>query len=221
MSGQREARNSFGDLGVRAALCAVLGLSLLAGRAEAALLEPPLTINVHESIVWTSPTLYPGLTLDATSLFETGYISDGKFQDTGSFGAENYSIVYPPNPASPPGPVRLLLPAVQINWGDSIAWQFGGSIATAVANIPVTACRAGLFEPPDPCLTASIGVDLVGGFAPIDLSGGVFAFDSAVQIGTWEIRVSEVPEPSPLMLLGVGFAALPAFRRWRAVALRR
>lgn len=56
MSGQGEARNPFGDLGRRAALLALLGLTPFAGRAEATTLEPPLLINVQESIVWDAPT---------------------------------------------------------------------------------------------------------------------------------------------------------------------
>ena len=60
------------------------------------------------------------------------------------------------------------------------------------------------------------------GFAPIDMTGPIYAFDDAVQVGTWEIVVSEflpsaVPEPGPLALLGIGFAALAIRRRPRSI----
>jgi hypothetical protein len=175
----------------------------------------PLFINVDESIVWQTPSPFQGATLTASSLFQNGGITNGAFEPTGSFGAQDYDIHFPNNPLVPPGPTTVFLPAVQINWGDSIAWKFNGSIAAAVASFPVTACASSVLHPPNPCVPVPIGTDLVGGFAPIDLSGGVFAFDSAVQIGTWSIRVTEAPEPSSLMLLGIGFASLPIFRRWR------
>ena len=171
----------------------------------------PLPINVEESIIWSTPSPFAGETLTASSLFESGSFSDDQFQPTGSFGAHDYLILYPPNPAFPPNPVEIFLPAVQINWGDSITWKLTGTIGAAVASFLATACSAGLFEPPDPCLSVTIGVDLVGGFAPIDLSGGIFAFDSPLQIGTWEIKVAEVPEPSTFALVGIGVASLAAF----------
>jgi hypothetical protein len=188
-----------------AAICVAAGLfALFPGPAKATLVQP-LFINVDETIVWSTPSPFPGATLIASSQFETA---------TSSFGAHSYDIVYPPNPAIPPGPTIIFLPAVQINWGDSIAWRFEGNMETAVASFPNTACAAGVLHPPQPCTPATIGTDLIGGFAPIDVSGGVFTFDQAV--GTWEIKVAQVPEPSSLMLFGVGLASLPAFRRWLA-----
>jgi hypothetical protein len=61
----------------------------------------------------------------------------------------------------------------------------------------------------------NIGLDLLPGFAPLDISGSILTFDAPVPVGTWEIRVSEVPEPTSLTLLGVGLASLPALRRRR------
>jgi hypothetical protein len=213
MSGEGEARKSFRVLARLIPVCAVLGPALLPGPAGAAVVEPPLFITVDESIVWQTPSPYPGATLTASSQFETGFFTEAGFQPSGSFGLHSYSILYPPNPAFPPDPVEILLPAVQINWGDSIAWRLEGTLAAVVASLPVSACGVGDAFPPNPCNAISIGSDLVGGFSPIDVSGGVFAFDSPVQIGTWEIKISEVPEPSSLVLLGVGLALLPALRR--------
>ena len=201
----------------RVAFSSVLGLATafsLPGLARAVV--QPLFINVQESIVWQTPSPFPGATLTAVSLFETGFLSNSSLQPTDSFGSENYSILYPPDPNFPPNPVEILLPAVQINWGDSIAWQFAGFLATAVATFSTGPCQSPAFsDGSNPC-SVQIGRDLVGGFAPIDLTGGVFAFDSAVQIGTWEIKVSEVPEPATWMLLGAGFALVPVLQRWRA-----
>jgi PEP-CTERM motif len=173
-----------------------------------------LLINVDETIVWATPSPFPGATLTATSLFETGTFVGDQFQQAGSFGPNSYSILFPLNPASPPSPVAIFLPAVQINWGDSIAWEFAGTMAAAVASFPTSACPSAPY-PPNPCSMVNVGLDLFPGFAPIDISGSILAFDAAVPVGTWEIRVSEVPEPTTFTLLGVGLASLPALRRRR------
>jgi PEP-CTERM motif len=200
---------------------AVLGAAvlLLAVSRPANVSAMTLLINVDETIAWATPSPFPGATLTASSLFETGTFVVGQFQQTGSFGRNSYSILFPPNPASPPSPVEIFLPAVQINWGDSIAWEFAGTMAAAVASFPTTACPSGPY-PPNPCSMVDVGLDLFPGFAPIDISGSILTFDAGVPVGTWEIRVSEVPEPTSLMLVGVGLASLPALRRRRLAAHR-
>jgi hypothetical protein len=82
--------------------------------------------------------------------------------------------------------------------------------------------------PPNPWLPPSappaitIGLNLTEGFAPIDVTGGIFTFDQPVQVGTWEIRVAEaVPEPSTwaMMILGFGGIGFMACRRRNKAAM--
>ncbi len=201
--------------------CATLGA---AGLLLAPLLDPamalaivkPLSVSVDESITWASPSPFPGATLTATSLFQNGVFGPNGFLPSGSFGSESYSILYPPSSASP-NPVSILLPAVQINWGDSIGWELAGNLLAAVATFQASACGAGIAFPPNPCSEFPVGLNLVGGFAPIEVSGGIFAFDSPVQLGTWDIKITQVPEPTSWLLLSLGFASLAAFRLWRPV----
>jgi hypothetical protein len=49
-----------------------------------------------------------------------------------------------------------------------------------------------------------IASNLLPGFTPIDFTGGIFTFDDTVQVGTFEIRVSEVPGP----IAGAGLPGL-------------
>jgi hypothetical protein len=198
----------------RAALAGGMLLVAASFSSPACATVAALLINVEETIVWATPSPFPGATLTADSLFETGTFADDQFQETGSFGPKSYSILFPRSPAFPPSPAAIFLPAVQINWGDAIFWEFAGTMAAAGASFPTSACPSGPF-PPNPCSMTNVGLDLFPGFAPIDVSGPILAFDTAVPVGTWEIRVSEVPEPSSLMLLAVGLAFLPALRQRR------
>lgn len=205
----------------RSLACATLGaagllLAPVAGPARAlVVIAEPLFINVNESITWATPSPYPGATLTASSEFEFGTSASSAFQPTGSFGSRTYSITYPSDPDYPPSPISVFLPAVQINWGDSIGWELEGSLLAPTATFPASACGVGVAYPPGPCSELLVALNLVGGFAPINVSGGVFAFDSPVQLGTWDIKITQVPEPTSWMLLGLGFASLAAFRRRR------
>jgi hypothetical protein len=158
----------------------------LSGPAMAlVVIAEPLFINVDESVVWANPSPYPAATLTASSEFEFGTTSNDVLQPTGSFGAKTYSISFPPDPIFPPEPISVLLPAVQINWGDSLAWTFAGTLATAAGgSLPTSACPASDELPPDPCNSATVALDLTGGFTAFDISGPIYAFDSPTRVGT-------------------------------------
>ncbi len=48
---------------------------------------------------------------------------------------------------------------------------------------------------------------------PIHASGAIVAYDAPVQVGTWTIDVTPVPEPATLALLGIALAGFAASRR--------
>jgi hypothetical protein len=78
------------------ALCGVVGLLAMAGPAHA------LMISVEESIIWQTPSVFPGATFTGNSSFATGiFNSDQHFFQDGSFGAQTYTGLSPSNPAIP------------------------------------------------------------------------------------------------------------------------
>jgi hypothetical protein len=205
-------------------------LLVMAGPAHA------LMISVEESIIWQTPSQFPGATFTGSSSFATGTFNpDHVFRQDGSFGAQTYTVLFPPVPLTPPGPVvppnmliGLLFPPNPILSGDAIIWQFGGLMATGGNNFVTDAFPPGALLPAvqlpavqlPPAIT--IGLNLTEGFAPIDVTGGIFTFDAPVQVGTWEIRVTEaVPEPSTWAMLLLGFAGVGfmAYRRKSKPAL--
>jgi hypothetical protein len=201
------------------ALCGIGGLLVMAGPAHA------LMISVEESIIWQTPSVFPGATFTGNSSFATGTFNSDGFHQHGSFGAQTYTVLFPPAP-TPPGPVvppnmliALLFPPQPILSGDAIIWQFGGLMATGGNNFVTDAFPPGALLPAVqlPAVQAiTIGLNLTEGFAPIDVTGGIFTFDAPVQVGTWEIRVTEsVPEPSTwaMMLLGFAGVGFTAYRR--------
>ncbi len=97
-------------------------------------------------------------------------------------------------------------------------------MATGVNNFFTGAYPPTPIFPPTPITPPdiTIGLNLTTGFAPIDVTGGIWTFDAPVQVGTWEIRVTEaVPESSTWAMLLLGFAGVGfmAYRRQSKPAL--
>jgi hypothetical protein len=202
------------------ALCGIGGLLALgiAGPAHA------LTISVEENIIWQTSSQFPGATFTGNSSFATGIFNSDGFYQHGSFGAQTYTALFPPNPIYPPEPINISFPPEPFLSGDAIIWQFGGLMATGGKNFFTGAYPPSPLFPPVPLTppAITIGLNLTEGFAPIDVSGGIFTFDAPVQVGTWEIRVTEaVPEPSTWAMLLLGFAGVGfmAYRRKSKPAL--
>ena len=205
------------------ALCGIGGLLALgiAGPAHA------LTISVEQSIIWQTPSMFPGATFTGSSSFATGTLNiDQHFVQDGSFGAQTYTVLFPPDPMYPPDPINIFVPPNPCLPGDAIIWQFGGLMATAGNNFFTAAYPPTPIFPPVPLTppAITIGLNLTPGFAPIDVSGGILTFDAPVQVGTWEIRVTQgVPEPSTWAMMILGFAGIGfmACRRRNKTAMLR
>jgi hypothetical protein len=64
-------------------------------------------------------------------------------------------------------------------------------------------------------LPPNIDIGVFSG-TPLHLHGDLIAFDDPVQIGTFDVTVSEVPEPASIAILGSALACLGLVRRrWR------
>jgi hypothetical protein len=196
------------------ALCGIGGLLVMAGPARA------LMISVEESIIWQTPSQFPGATFTGNSSFATGIFNSDGFHQHGSFGLQSYTVLFPPNPIYPPEPFNIFFPPEPFLSGDAIIWQFGGLMATGGKNFFTGAYPPVPLFPPVPLTppAITIGLNLTEGFAPIDVSGGIFTFDAPVQVGRWEIRVAEaVPEPSTWAMMILGFAGLGFMAyRWQS-----
>jgi hypothetical protein len=200
------------------ALCGIGGLLVMAGPVHA------LTISVEQSIIWQTPSVFPGATFTGRSSFATGTFNSDQHVQDGSFGLQTYTVLFPPDPVFPPEPINIFFPPTPLLSGDAIIWQFGGLMATGVNNFFTGAYPPTPLFPPNPITPPdiTIGLNLTTGFAPIDVTGGIWTFDAPVQVGTWEIRVTEaVPEPSTWAMMILGFAGVGfmAYRRQSKPAL--
>jgi hypothetical protein len=181
---------------------ALLALAI-AGPAQA------LTVSIEESIIWQTPSLVSsGATFTGSSSFQSGHFTQDLvcIGTCPTFGAQTYTVVFPPTPVTPPPPIDIFYPPEPVLSGDAIIWQFGGQLAVGGINHSTDAYPPSPFAPTSqssqPIL---IGSNLLPGFTPIDLTGGIFAFSDAVQVGTWEIKVTEtVPGP----IAGAGLPGL-------------
>jgi hypothetical protein len=111
---------------------------VMAGPAHA------LMISVEESIIWQTPSKFPGATFTGSSSFATGIINSDGFHQHGSFGAQTYTVLYPPVPLYPPNPINIFFPPNPILSGDAIIWQFGGLMATGGNNFVTDAFTVSL-----------------------------------------------------------------------------
>ncbi len=86
------------------ALCGIGGLLVMAGPAHA------VTISVEQSIIWQTPSVFPGATFTGSSSFATGTFNSDQHVQDGSFGLQAYTVLFPPNPVYPPQPINIFFP---------------------------------------------------------------------------------------------------------------
>jgi hypothetical protein len=168
-------------------------------------------VDIEVSIVWTNPQSFPN-TFSGDSFFTAGDFcpTDPTAFCGIPFGAHTYTDV----PVEPADPIDIFFPPDPILPNDTIVWQFAGFIhAGPETYLPTFAFPSSPVLPAAPPTSDPlilIGVHLMPGFAPIDVTGPIYAFDSWVQVGTYEIRVapSAAPEPGSLLLVGIALGAL-------------
>jgi hypothetical protein len=70
-----------------------------------------LTVSIEESIIWQTPALVSsGATFTGSSSFQSGHFTQDLvcIGTCPSFGAQTYTVVFPPNPIFPPQPIDIV-----------------------------------------------------------------------------------------------------------------
>lgn len=110
----------------------------------------------------------------------------------------------------------------------SLGVSFGGTTMPGASCTPVDPCFPTIFafslgsapsaapQPPPILPLGAIGSNFQPGGPPIFQNGALIAYDAPVQVGTWSVTVTTVPEPASLALLAGGALALIARRKRRA-----
>jgi hypothetical protein len=195
-------------------LAALALLSAAPQQAAASAFVQPFFVNITQTINWMpGDPILPTDTFTGESFLTRGNFVNTVFFPDAVFGGQMYSGIA----IIPQEPYTVAIPGNPILPQESLIWQFGGAVHTAQGDFPTCAFSPGTSIPVDPCTPdITLALALNPGFAPIHLSGSIYAFDAPVVVGTWDISITPAPEPAALVLLAIGFAAFAMQRRHAA-----
>lgn len=179
----------------------------------------PISIVIQQTLTFVLPSQFAG---SSTFTGSSGFTKS----HGGSFGDETFVVHFTEGDIDRPLIIGSVFnaPPPPTMTDDSIYWSLGGALASGGNSFCTNAYSAGAAPAPPPpaCPVPAllIATALAPGFLPIDVGGGIWTFDDAVQIGTWEIGISQaIPEPSTLVLLCSALAALAGFLSRRHPAM--
>jgi hypothetical protein len=190
-----------------------LALVLIAQAAPAhatAIILTPLEFDLTISLSPTPPEIIPGNPI---------FPADSLLSGTARFVPTPPQITPPPgidvaglafgNSFTPTPPQIIPLPL-----GIDIAFSFSGKLTLLDGNNFTAGAFPTLADASATPLPPNIDIGVFNG-TPLHLTGAIVVFDDPVQIGTFDVTVSEVPEPASAVLLIAPLLLLVGLVRWR------